>query len=72
MRSRTTNSAYEVPPYEGAQDNDPQHTELDVLYHEEPANDQSADERLADEMPQDDQFQDDQRQDDQRSGRLAA
>jgi uncharacterized protein (DUF2336 family) len=45
---------YEVPPHEEAQDNEPQNGELDVLYHEEPANDEWADERRDDDAPQDD------------------
>lgn len=60
-------AAYEVPAYEEAQDNDPEHGELDVLYHDEPANDEWAGERLEDDAPQEDLPQDDQRK-----GRLAA
>jgi uncharacterized protein (DUF2336 family) len=67
-------AAYEVPAYEEAQDNDQNHAELDVLYHEEPANDEWADKPLDDELPQDDdaQLEYDVPQDEQRRGRIAA
>lgn len=61
-------AAYDVPAYERAQDNDPDHGELDVLYHDEPANDAWAGERLDDDVPQDG----DTPQEGRRFGRLAA